>query len=76
MSSEDDFRLVMQPTNPNWVDVIYPEPIGPKYMINIANWSCTCKGDTIELAKAKNEKRKAKDCKHKARLKLKIHLTR
>ena len=74
MSYEDDFRLVMQVTNPNWVDVIYPE--GPRYMINVANWSCTCKGDTIEQAKAKNENRKVKDCKHKARLKDKLELTR
>ena len=76
MSSDDDFRLVMQVTNPNWIDVIYPAPIGPKYMINVEKWSCTCTGDTIEQAKAKNENRKVKDCKHKKRLKSKISLTR
>jgi len=73
MSEEDDFRLIISPTNPNWVDVVYPD--GPRYMIDIAKWSCTCKGDTIEQAKAKNENRKVKDCKHKKRLKSKISLT-
>lgn len=58
----EEFNLVMQTTNPNWVDVIYPE--GPKYMINIANWTCTC------LITA------TKDCVHKKQLKDKIQLTR
>ena len=47
-----------------FLDVKYPEEEKSRYIINLIRWTCTCIGHTIELARAINEKRKAKNCKH------------
>ncbi len=69
---KEEFQLKIDTLNPNWVDVIYPE--GPKYMISISAWSCTCTGDTIGKA-LKKKGINREDCKHLKELAKTIKIT-
>ena len=42
-----EFQLISDPKAPNWVDVKYPHESRPRYMINLKNKSCTCKGNSM-----------------------------
>ena len=58
-----DFDLI--PDNKGfYVDVKYPDEDKPRYSIDLIKWTCTCTGYTTEMARAKNENRKPKNCKH------------
>lgn len=71
----EQFRLIASERNPLWIDVVYPDPIGPKYMISVKNWSCTCMGDTIGKAQRKQGKER-EDCKHLKDLADKIRIAK
>lgn len=57
-----DFDLIPDPRG-LFLDVVYPQE-KPRYSIDLLKWTCTCTGHTTEWARAINEKRKPKNCKH------------
>lgn len=58
-----DFELIADPKG-LFLDVKYPENEKPRYTIDLMKLECTCKGYTIEQARAKKENRTPKICKH------------